>query len=126
MDDLTTHQPWVIIYCAYHTFYHYKNVTTLQTILHQIQKVESLLLEKVGNAIAQIFLEMIDNQDLFIEKTAHEILWGYDDPIFKLLARLGIAPSSQIAVRVRNIAVLVQTLLVTFHSKIIVLVFQKD
>ena len=102
------------------------NVTTLQTILHQIQEVESKILEKVGDTIAQIFLEMIDSQELFINKTAHEILWGYDDPILGMLARLGIAPSSQIAVRVRNITVLVHTLLVTFHSKITVLVFQKD
>jgi len=98
----------------------------LQTVLHQMQEVESEILEKVGNAIAQIFLEMLDSQELFIEKTADEILWGYDDPILEMLARLGIVPSSQIAVRVRNIIVLICTILVTFYSIIIVLVFQKD
>ena len=76
---------------------------TLQTILNQIQELESLLFKLYGNTTAQTFLAMIDSQEIFIEKTAHEILWGYDDPIFGMLTQLGLAGSPQFAVRVRNI-----------------------
>jgi len=64
--------------------------------------VDNLLIEKLGKFVAKTFLEMIDSQELFIEKTAHEILWGYDDQIFGILTLLGFADSSQFAARVRN------------------------
>ena len=82
------------------------NVTLLQTILNKIEEVEQLLVKVLGEAIANVYLNMIDNQELFIERTAYEILWGYDEPLFGMLSLLGLGNSSQFAARVRNINVM--------------------
>ncbi|XP_065884789.1 lysosome membrane protein 2-like isoform X2 [Dysidea avara] len=71
----------------------------LITILNKIEEVEQLLIKVLGEAIANVYLNMIDNQELFIERTAYEILWGYDEPLFGMLSLLGLGNSSQFAAR---------------------------
>ena len=33
---------------------------------------------------------MIEDQDLFIEKTVYELIWGYTDPLLELLVEIGL------------------------------------
>ena len=35
-------------------------------------------------------MSMIEDQDLFIEKTAYELIWGYTDPLLELLAEIDL------------------------------------
>ena len=44
----------------------------------------------LGPVLAEFYLTMIGDQSLFIEKTAHEVIWGYQDPILEMLVLLGL------------------------------------
>jgi len=68
-----------------------------------MQEVEDILVQAFGRDTAQMYLEMIENEQLFVEKTAYEILWGYDEPIYEILTLLGLTNSSQFALRVRKL-----------------------
>ena len=41
--------------------------------------------------LANFYLTLIGDQNLFIEKTAHEIIWGYNDPLLQMLVSLGLS-----------------------------------
>ena len=49
-----------------------------------------MLISLLGPERAEFYMSLIDKQELFIEKTAHELLWGYTGPLFKLLVLLGL------------------------------------
>ena len=40
--------------------------------------------------LANFYMKMIQDQNLFIEKTAQEIIWGYPDPLLEVLVKLGL------------------------------------
>ena len=63
-------------------------------ILNQLQEVERLLFEMLDPALANFYLTMIGNQTLFVEKTVHELLWGYSDPLLEVLVSLGLMDDS--------------------------------
>ena len=52
--------------------------------------MQTLLLEMLGPVLAESYLTMIGDQSLFIEKTAHEVIWGYQDPMLEMLVLLGL------------------------------------
>ena len=54
----------------------------------------------LGPTVAQIFLTLIGDQTLFIQKSAHEILWGYNDPLLEFLVIMGLAESSIVSIQV--------------------------
>ena len=62
--------------------------------------MEHLLFKAVNETVAQEYLAVIKEQPLFIEKTAHEILWGYEDPIFKMLKTAGLSGTSVFTIKV--------------------------
>ena len=68
--------------------------------------MNNIVLQYLGKRLAHIFFGIISHQELFIERTAHEILWGYDEPLYGMLALLGLTDSSQFAAVVRNIDVM--------------------
>ena len=44
----------------------------------------------LGSALTQFYMRMLGEQNLFVEKTAEEFMWGYEDPILTLLELLGL------------------------------------
>ena len=57
----------------------------LQNVLNQQKKIDNLLFKILGSAVADFYMTLIRDQSLFIEKTAHEIIWGYNDPLMQTL-----------------------------------------
>ena len=45
-------------------------------------------------ALANFYLTMIGNQTLFVEKTVHELIWGYSDSLLEVLVLLGLMDDS--------------------------------
>ena len=54
----------------------------------------------LGPVLAQRFITLVGNQTLFIQKSAHEIIWGYSDPLFEFLMSVGLAESSNMGIQV--------------------------
>ena len=53
-----------------------------------------MLFKMLDPALANFYLTMIGNQTLFVEKTVHELLWGYSDPLLEVLVSLGLMDDS--------------------------------
>ena len=58
----------------------------LQTVADQLQWMPEAIQRLVLNFIAEF-----EDEDIFYEVSVHDILWGYEDPLLKLLAKF--APS---------------------------------
>ena len=72
----------------------------MQSVLNKLEEIEALLLYLLGPEGAAYYMSVIEDQDLFIEKTAHELLWGYTDPLFKLLMEIGLISESLMRIEV--------------------------
>ena len=72
----------------------------MQSVLNKLEEIEALLLYLLGPEGAEYYMSVIEDQDLFIEKTAHELLWGYTDPLFKLLMGIGLTSESLMRIEV--------------------------
>ena len=57
----------------------------------QQRTIENLLFRILGSALANFYLTLIGDQSLFIERTVHEIIWGYNDPLRQMLVLLGLS-----------------------------------
>jgi len=78
-----------------------KNISiALQAVLNQLQHIKSILFQIFENTIAEMFLILIGDQQLFIEKNAHELLWGYHDPIFGMMNFLGLSDTPLFSIKV--------------------------
>ena len=62
-----------------------------------------MLINLLGPESAEFYLSLIDNQELFIEKTAYELLWGYNDPLLQLLVLLGLTDDPLMKIEVNTI-----------------------
>ena len=49
-----------------------------------------MLIDLFGPHLAEFYMSIIDNQELFIEKTAYELLWGYSNPLLEILESMGL------------------------------------
>ena len=72
----------------------------MQSVLDKLEEIEAFLLYLLGPKGAEYYMSVIEDQDLFIEKTAHELLWGYTDPLFKLLMEVGLMNASLMMIEV--------------------------
>ena len=72
----------------------------MQSVLNKLEEIEALLLYLLGPEGAEYYMSVIEDQDLFIEKTAHELLSGYTDPVFKLLMEIGLISESLMRIEV--------------------------
>ena len=52
----------------------------LQTVADQLQWMPTLIQKLVLNLIASV-----EGEDIFYEISVHDLLWGYEDPLLKLL-----------------------------------------
>lgn len=59
-----------------------------------------MLIDLFGPQRAEFYMSMIDSQELFIEKTAYELLWGYTDPLLEVLVSMGLADDSTMRIEV--------------------------
>ena len=62
-----------------------------------------MLINLLGPENAEFYMSLIDNQELFIKKTAYELLWGYNDPLLKLLVLLGLTDDPLMKIEVNTI-----------------------
>ena len=69
-------------------------------MLTQQRTIENLLFRILGSFLANFFLTLIEDQNLFIERTVHEIIWGYNDPLRQLLVSLGLSDDPLMRVEV--------------------------
>ena len=63
-----------------------------------------MLINLFGPIVAEFYMSLIDSQELFIEKTAYELLWGYNDPLLEVLVLLGLTDNSLMKIEVNAIA----------------------
>ena len=63
-----------------------------------------MLINLFGPIGAEFYMSLIDSQELFIEKTAYELLWGYNDPLLEVLVLLGLTDNSLMKIEVNVIA----------------------
>jgi len=65
------------------------NITTLNVpllgLLLKLEAYKKKLLERELEEVIEVILQFVGDHDLFYEKTAHELLWGYDDTVLELL-----------------------------------------
>lgn len=73
--------------------------------MNQQGRVESLLFRLLGSVLANFYLTLIGDQNLFVEKTVHEIIWGYTDPLLRVLALLGLSDDPFMRVQVSLIVI---------------------
>ena len=52
----------------------------LQTVADQLQWMSAIIQKLVLNIIASV-----EGEDIFYEISVHDLLWGYEDPLLKLL-----------------------------------------
>lgn len=68
------------------------------------------------------------NYDLFYTKTVQELLWGYEDPLLKVLHDIGMADNSTFALAVRTMLRYVYwaSIIIIPYSKTIVSMIVRD
>lgn len=66
------------------------------------QEVENLLFRILRFSLAEFYIRLIGDQSLFVNKTAQEIIWGYDDPILRMLELIGLIDTSIMTSQVCN------------------------
>ena len=45
------------------------------------------------STLAEMYMSLIGDQELFVNKTVQETIWGYEDPLFRMLMLLGLIES---------------------------------
>lgn len=75
----------------------------LQTILNQLVEFRTMLIKLLGPERAEFYMSVINNQELFIEETVHELLWGYTNPLFEVLMSLGLTDEPLMSIEVNAI-----------------------
>ena len=68
--------------------------------MNQQGRVNNFLFRILGSVLANFYLTLIGDQNLFIEKTAHEIIWGYPDPLQQVLVMLGLSDDPLVHIQV--------------------------
>ena len=76
-------------------------------MLSQQRTIENSLFRILGSVLANFYLTLIGDQNLFIERTVHEIIWGYNDPLCQLLVLLGLRDDPLMRVEVSLILYIV-------------------
>ena len=59
-----------------------------------------MLIDLFGPHLAEFYMSIIDNQELFIEKTAYELLWGYSNPLLEILESMGLVDDATMRIEV--------------------------
>ena len=75
----------------------------LQTILNQLVEFRTMLIKLLGPEHAEFYMSVINNQELFIEETVYELLWGYTNPLFEVLMSLGLIDEPLMSIEVNAI-----------------------
>ena len=69
-------------------------------MLIQQRTIENYLFRILGSVLVNFYLTLIEDQNLFVERTVHEIIWGYNDPLRQLLVSLGLSADPLMRVQV--------------------------
>lgn len=79
-----------------------------QGLLLQLESLADSILKRFGEAAEEAFLSTVEDylgtigdDDLFYEKSAYELLWGYDDPVLEMLTDFKLADSGIFSLEVR-------------------------
>ena len=80
--------------------------------MNQQGRVENLLFRILGVVLANFYLTLIGDQNLFIEKTAHETIWGYSDPLIQVLVALGLSDDPLMRIQVKSLLLLIMHTLI--------------
>ena len=59
-----------------------------------------MLINLFGTHLAEFYMSIIDSQELFIEKTAYELLWGYSNPLLEILGSMGLVDDTTMRIEV--------------------------
>ena len=59
-----------------------------------------MLINLFGPHLAEFYMSIIDSQELFIEKTAYELLWGYSNPLLEILESMGLVDDTTMRIEV--------------------------
>ena len=59
-----------------------------------------MLINLFGPHLADFYMSIIDSQELFIEKTAYELLWGYSNPLLEILESMGLVDDTTMRIEV--------------------------
>ena len=59
-----------------------------------------MLINLFGTHLAEFYMSIIDSQELFIEKTAYELLWGYSNPLLEILESMGLVDDTTMRIEV--------------------------
>ena len=59
-----------------------------------------MLINLFGSHLAEFYMSIIDSQELFIEKTAYELLWGYSNPLLEILESMGLVDDTTMRIEV--------------------------
>ena len=59
-----------------------------------------MLINLFGPHLADFYMSVIDSQELFIKKTAYELLWGYSNPLLEILESMGLVDDTTMRIEV--------------------------
>ena len=59
-----------------------------------------MLINLFGTHLAEFYMSIIDSQEIFIEKTAYELLWGYSNPLLEILESMGLVDDTTMRIEV--------------------------
>lgn len=66
----------------------------------ELETIKNKLLDWGTKEILELFLRSVRDHDLFYERTASALLWGYKDPVLHLLKDFGLTDDDVFALEV--------------------------
>jgi len=73
----------------------------MQGLLLKLETFKNKLIERGLEEAIEVILRFLGDHDLFYEKTAYELLWGYNDTTLKLLKDFGLTDETVFSLEVR-------------------------